>query len=56
MIGQASIADLKDICGMVGTSTDSRYGWTNFSGATYVPLKNGRYWLKTPKLQLLQLN
>lgn len=54
--GQASIADLKDICGMVGSTTDSRYGWTNFSGSSYIRQKDGRYWLRTPRPQPLQLN
>jgi hypothetical protein len=52
----ASVADLYDLVGEVGNTTDHRYGWTDFSKARAERMRDGRYIIKTPRAELLQTN
>lgn len=46
--GQASIADLYDLCGITGRPTDMNYGWTEMPGARSIRVPEG-YVIQMPK-------
>lgn len=46
--GQASIADLYDLCGITGRPTDMNYGWTEMPGARSVRVPEG-YVIQMPR-------
>jgi hypothetical protein len=48
------VADLYDLVKLVPNGTDNRYGWTDFSTATFRMLPDGRYLIVTPPVELLQ--
>lgn len=46
--GQASIADLYDLCGITGRPTDMNYGWTEMPGARSIRVPEG-YLIQMPR-------
>ena len=46
--GQASIADLYDLCGITGRPTDMNYGWTEMPGARSIRVPEG-YVIQMPR-------
>lgn len=50
--GQASVADLYDLCGIVSRFSDNKYGWTALKDAAVVRVRHG-YWLNLPRPKLL---
>ena len=46
--GQASIADLYDLCGITGRPTDMNYGWTEMPGARSIRIPEG-YVIQMPR-------
>ena len=46
--GQASIADLYDLCGITGRPTDMNYGWTEMPGGRSVRIPEG-YVIQMPR-------
>lgn len=46
--GQASIADLYDLCGITGRQTDMNYGWTEMPGARSIRVPEG-YVIQMPR-------
>ncbi len=43
-----SVADLYDLCGINGSYTDNKYGWTDIRNASVVRIRDG-YTIKLPK-------
>ena len=56
MYGQASVSDAYEMAGMTAPYTGNRYGWTDFSRAHDVRLKDGRYLIKLHKASPIQTN
>lgn len=48
--GQASVADLYDLCGIDSNFTDNKYGWTDLRGASVSRVRNG-YVINLPRTQ-----
>ena len=46
--GQASVADLYDLCGITGRQTDMNYGWTEMPGARPIRIPEG-YVIQMPR-------
>ena len=47
--GQATVADMYDLCNITGEYTDNNYGWKNLASAKPALISGGRYILKLPK-------
>jgi hypothetical protein len=51
--GQATVADLLDLCGLQSKFTDAKYGWTDLR-QTVIRRVNGGYLLELPKTRPLE--
>lgn len=52
--GEATVSDLYDLMGVTGEFTDTKYGWTNLSGATATRTRSGEYILNLPRTIFLK--
>ena len=46
--GIVSVADFYDLCGITGSYTDNKYGWTDIRSAQVVRVRDG-YKIKLPR-------
>lgn len=51
--GQASLADYHDLCGVSGSYTDNKYGWTDLTRANVTLVRGQGYIVDLPKAILL---
>lgn len=51
--GQASLADYHDLCGVTGSYTDNRYGWTDLTHVSISYIRGQGYIVDLPKAILI---